>query len=1055
MIDLETLRPWARPEFTGLGRLPGRPALIPRDRISLDGTWEFALFGTPREALERAGAILLTRDGRGSHDSLEGTIPVPSNWTRQGFDKPHYTNIAMPWQEPPPHLPEKNPCGLYQRSLSVPREWEGQRMVLYLGGAESVALVWVNGELVGISKDSRMESEFDITGAVNARGLEAEHHLLIMVVRYSDASYIEDQDQWWMAGIHRSVLVYATPPLFLQDLCARPDPGEERLQVDLEVGRAREVLLCRTDRGEDRPAEAVRLQAPSCRVEVSLFGPCRRDGGEGSLPDGEALPLVAREVRELSGVYGSGGHLQDDPTGGNRARLILDVPAPTLWCAEEPYLYRLDVTVEGEGGDAQSSSLWTGFRTVCVKDRELLVNGKAVLLRGVNRHEHDQETGKVVSRESMIADIALMKRFHFNAVRTAHYPNHPDWYDLCDQYGLYLVDEANIEAHHYYNEICRDPRYAAAFLDRGMRMVQRDKNHPSVILWSLGNESGYGPNHDALAGWIRHADPTRPLHYEGAQRGEWGQGRYHFFRGAAASDVIAPMYASVEEITSWAESDAGKADPRPLILCEYSHAMGNSNGGLADYAEAFHRLPGLQGGFIWDWMDQGLLERTPGGTPYWTYGGDYDDEPNDRDFCINGLVWPDREPHPAMWEFRKLFQPVSFELSGEEDSSVAGVRTVRIRNEYDFLPLRKTALEWILSSQGEERFRGNLSLERLEPGQFRDVTVGRPLTAPGEIVLTVRLLNEEGTDLVPPGHQLGWEQWSIGGEWVPPTLKDAPSRALSLVLDDGGQPRLSLDGEDLLAGPLPALWRAPTDNDLIRGMPGQEEKPGDIWYRFGLDRVSAEWELSREEGREELRGLLRNSRGEELGSARLFLGPCCGENGRAGNPDWYELALSLDLSGEIPDLPRVGFRLDFPGSYDRVEWYGRGPQESYPDRSAGYPLGLWKSSVADQYVPYILPQEHGGHSGTRFVKILGGESGKAFQVAAPAGESFHFSALATAPEDLDELTHTWQVTPRDQTVLIVDHFHRGLGTGSCGPDCAPRYRCRGGAFSWRVYVRFC
>ncbi|SIQ57093.1 beta-galactosidase [Alkalispirochaeta americana] len=1035
MIDLETLRPWARPEITGLGRLPGRPRMIPEGQFSLDGTWEFALFENPGEALKKAETVLAAGDGQ---ISLEESIPVPSNWTRQGFDTPHYTNIAMPWPEPPPHLPERNPCGLYQRRFFLPRDWQGQRVVLHLGGAESVALVWINGELAGISKDSRMESEFDITGAVKARGLETEQHLLIMVVRYSDSSYIEDQDQWWMAGLHRSVFLYATPPVFLQDLFVRPDPREEIVQVDLEIGRIEEM---------DR-------QDPSCRVEMSLFGPCRRDGGGGVPSDQENLPQVARGVRELSGIYGSEGHLHDDPTGGHRARLILDVPSPVLWCAEEPYLYRLEVTIEGERGDAQHLSLWVGFRTVCVQDRELLVNGKPVLLRGVNRHEHDQETGKVVSRESMIADIALLKRFHFNAVRTAHYPNHPDWYDLCDQYGIYLVDEANIESHHYYNEICRDPLYAAAFLDRGMRMVQRDKNHPSVILWSLGNESGYGPNHDALAGWIRHADPTRPLHYEGAQRSEWGQGGYQFFRGGAASDVIAPMYASVEEIVSWAESDAGKADPRPLILCEYSHAMGNSNGGLADYAEAFHGVPGLQGGFIWDWVDQGLLEISPEGTPYWSYGGDYGDEPNDRDFCINGLVWPDRRPHPAMWEFRKLFQPVSFELLGEEEAPGRALRGVRIRNDYDFLCLHKTSLEWILSCQGEELARERVSLERLEPGQVRDHGVGRPLTVSGEVVLTVRLLNEEGTDLVPPGHQLGWEQWVLAGEWTPPVPEHSPSRGLSLSLDGQGQPVLSLDGDDHLAGPMPALWRAPTDNDLIRGMSGQEEKPGGVWYRFGLDRVSVEWELSREGGAEEIRGFLRSARGDELGTARLSLRPSGDESSRGGAPGWYELSVCLDVLRDIPDLPRAGVRLDLPGSYDRIEWYGFGPQESYPDRASGYPLGVWKSSVADQYVPYIVPQEHGGHSGTRYVCLQKGDSGRALWVAAPAGESFHFSALATAPEDLDQLAHTWQVAPRDQTVLIVDHFHRGLGTGACGPDCAHRHRRGGGTFSWSLYLRF-
>lgn len=1101
MVDLRELRPWNRPEVIGLGRLAARPPLYPSEKLFLDGQWEFELFPDPERACDRVAMMLVrstpgggraTHSGRAAHSetaahsasALAGTIPVPSNWTRQGHDRPHYTNVVMPWREPPPHLPEENPTGLYRRTFTVPGEWREQRVVLHVGGAEGCAVVWVNGVFLGFTKDSRMESEFDLTEVLCPRPEDSDRQttgsrqaeIIIMVVRYSDGSYIEDQDQWWMAGLHRSIFLYATSSVYLQDcfVQARPvrpgggapgteEPESGRIQVDLEVGRC-------TGADGGAPAGANTGMDPGpVDITLRVYEGRRYDGFSGGpdhRDDGDELIALASE--RISGIYGSEGWTHDRPTGGARARINLEILRPRLWSSEAPWLYRLEIGVtpagDGRAGDASlgegpskdgssaegggaarhdTYELYTGFRTVEVRDRKLLINGKAVLIRGVNRHEHDPERGKTLSRESMIADLKLLKRFNFNAVRTAHYPNCTEWYDLCDRYGIYLVDEANVEAHHYYNEVCRDPRYATAFLDRGLRMVLRDRNHPSVILWSLGNESGYGPNHDALAGWIRRADPTRPLHYEGAVRREWGQGPYRFGRGRSATDIIAPMYAPVEEIVAWARSEEGKADPRPLIMCEYSHAMGNSNGGLAEYVHAFTTVPGLQGGFIWDWVDQGLTERAPDGSPYWAYGGDYGDEPNDRDFCINGLVWPDRTPHPAMWECRKLFQQVRFEH--------AHPRNVRIHNEYDFTDLEETILEWEIAVNGVPRERGRERLPVIPAGGYQVITLGGAAgpDSPGERILTVRLRSGVSTDLLPRGHQIAWEQWVLGGRWTP----TAPARraevkheGFRLELDSRGEPHILSRGE-VIRGPLPVLWRAPTDNDVIRNMPGQEEKPGTLWRRLGLDRLAARWEVVPEGGGTHLRGELRVPDGPLRARARIILE----EPGGAFTEGFQRLCLEIDVEDEVTDLPRVGIRLDLPGRYDVIEWYGRGPQENYPDRCAGYPLGLWRSDVRAQYVPYIVPQEHGGHGETRMVRVLA--RGRSIEVAAPAGESFHFSALPLAPEDLDRLTHTWQVVPRDETILVIDRFHRGLGTGACGPDCAPRFRSGGGSYRWELMLR--
>ncbi len=522
-------------------------------------------------------------------------VEVPGLWTMQGFGKPHYTNVVMPFPDLPPNVPEQNETGIYRRAFTIPRGWRSRPVVLHFGGAEGALYVLVNGEPVGIAKDSRTPAEFDISSLVRHDGA---NELIAVVVRWSDASFVEDQDQWWQAGLPRSI----------------------------------------------------RLVSPTVRdVEV-------RAGSDGRFTvlaeQGEARLLDAR------GRVVAKGELQN-------GRLDGEVRSPRLWSAEEPALYTLELDA---GGETVTTSL--GFRDVEIRDRHLLVNGEPVLIAGVNRHDHDDTRGRVVTRELMERDVRLMKQFNVNAVRTSHYPNDPYWLELCDRFGLYVVDEANIESHAYYDELCRDPRYRNQWVERVANMVERDKNHPSVIFWSLGNESGYGPNHDAAAGWVRARDPSRPLHYEGAIARDWSGGR-------PSTDVVCPMYADVDSIEAWAVEKTD--DPRPLILCEYSHAMGNSNGGLSDYFAAFREHDALQGGFIWEWVDHGIRQRDKRGREYWAYGGDFGDTPHDANFCADGIVWPDRTPHPALHELKFLAQPIHVEARG-------GGR-FRIHNRHHFAPL--------------------------------------------------------------------------------------------------------------------------------------------------------------------------------------------------------------------------------------------------------------------------------------------------------------------------------------------------------------------------------
>ncbi|MEM1208951.1 MAG: glycoside hydrolase family 2 TIM barrel-domain containing protein, partial [Planctomycetota bacterium] len=568
-------RLWQTPELTQMGRLPGRSSLIPyasaasasrqvRARspwfLSLDGEWRFKLFDRPEAVPAKAVTPALSDRG---WDKL----PVPSNWTQHGHSHPIYTNVVMPFENDPPRVPADNPTGVYRRWFDLPESWHGRRIVLNVGGAESVLCLWVNGQWAGMSKDSRLPSEFNITDLLQA----GRNHVTATVIRWSDASYIEDQDQWWLGGIYREVFLYSQDHAYVEDVHARP-----RLNKDWESGRIEvDVKLNFTS----EPPQAVHVVAKLLTPE-----------GEPARSLGKPVAIDREYHRHR-----------------NTASFSADLRNVAPWSAEAPNLYTLLVSLhpdDGKGKPAKRAIEHTacrvGFRNVEIRDRKLLINGQAVMIRGVNRHEHDPETAKALSTESMVRDIQLMKRHNFNAVRNAHYPNDRRWYELCDEYGLYVMDEANVEAHDNYATICRDPRWRQAFLDRAVNMVTRTKNHPSVIAWSLGNESGYGENHDAMADWIRRYDPSRPLHYEGAVRARWIQ-RLNVEIGGDrhANDFFGPMYPRVQQLIDWANRNN---DPRPCIPCEYSHAMGNSNGTLREYWEAFEKYDGLQGGFIWEWI---------------------------------------------------------------------------------------------------------------------------------------------------------------------------------------------------------------------------------------------------------------------------------------------------------------------------------------------------------------------------------------------------------------------------------------------------------------------
>jgi beta-galactosidase len=987
--------PWAEPELIARGRLPMH-AVPHDDRVPLDGPWRFQLLHAPDEPLAADW----------------GEIQVPGAWTMQGtWDRPHYTNVQMPFPNRPPEVPAENPTGVYEREVTVPATWVGRRIVLHVGAAESVLIVALDGVEIGVSKDSHLAAEFDLTDRVRPG---AEHILRLTVVKWSDASFIEDQDQWWHGGITRSVFLYATGPVFLEDVAI--DAG---LEADGSTG----TLALAVHVGW-RPG----LRAPGWRVEAELEG--LGDVLAGDVPaappptgrpgDWEVPGPPRRGILDLQSMAAT--RALTDPSDRDRwgeaepvvrpprvgvVRLQARVPGVTPWSAEVPALSRLAVTLRApDGSVAERIERRIGFRRVEATATELLINGKPVLIHGVNRHDFDPHTGRTVSVDQLRADVELMKRFNVNAVRTSHYPNDEAFLDLCDELGLYVIDEADIESHAYIDDLGHDPRYRAAWVDRVARMVTRDRRHPAVIAWSLGNESGHGANHDAAAGWVRRADPSRPLHYEGAIRFDWlGDQR--------VSDITCPMYPPIAAIVAYA---SGGGQRHPLIMCEYSHAMGNSNGTLGEYWDAIEATPGLQGGFIWEWRDHGLEQRLPDGTIRHAYGGDFGDEPNDGTFVCDGVTFPDRAPKPGLRELKQIASPVRL-VSGAEEAR-RGV--VVLENRGWFHDTGWLRASWDVADDGVPVAGGELPLPPIAPADRAEVAIpgfAPPPVGPRARHLTIRFELAEATSWAPAGFEVGWGQVELeaGG---PPG-------------DNDWSGDVDLDAEGLLrhpafaAPPALTLWRAPTDNDRIGGMAGR-------WAEWGVD------------------ALTRTLDGVERGADETIVRATWRTGAGIAVPHETRVARAADrrirvrervvVPPELSDLARVGTILTLAAGHETLTWLGTGPHETYPDRARSGRVGRWTSTVTDQLVPYVRPQENGGHADVRWLEVgrLRIELDRPRQV----------SALHVTAADLDAATHDVEIRPRPETLVTIDAVHRGVGTASCGPDTLAKYLVPTGVHEW-------
>ncbi len=934
-------------------------------------------------------------------------IEVPSCWELKGYGTPIYTNITYPFAKDPPRVmgkvppdwtasKEPNPVGSYRRTFSIPAAWAGREVFLHFEGVMSAMYVWVNGLRVGYSEDSMTPAEFNITPFVHP----GENVLAVEVYRWSDGSYLEDQDFWRLSGIYRDVFLFATPNVHVRDFAVRTDLDDQYRSA------AWQVQVAVRNYGDHR--------AGPYQLEATLV---TEDG----------RPVDSAAIRATISRLDAG--LETVLTLNGR------IEKPALWTCETPNLYRLLISLADARGDViEVVTCRVGFREVEIKNRRLLINGVPVLLKGVNRHEHDPDTGRTVSRNRMVEDIRLMKQFNVNTVRTSHYPNQPEWYDLCDEYGLFVIDEANVESHgmgYGAESLGHDPAWEKAHIDREVSMVHRDKNHPCVIMWSMGNEAGPGRNFQACRDAILAIDASRPIHYE---------------RDNDKADVESVMYPSVAWLDAAGRSDAVK----PLMMCEYAHAMGNAVGNLAEYWETIERHERVIGGCIWDWVDQGLRRTTDDGRTYFAYGGDFGDQPNDGSFCMNGLVFADRTVSPKAWEMKHIYQYVQIEPVDLKAGKI------RVTNKHFFINLDTLAGAWLLTEDGAVIRKGTLPKLDVPPGESREVAL--PIMTPSlkqgaEYFLRVSFHLAKATPWAAAGHEVAWRQLAMPYE-VPPAplmpLREMP--APSCVRQDGrivitgrdfeavfsestgtiaslvyGGRAVLRDVSDTVSGPRLNVFRAPVDND---------RHSADSWFEAGLDdltRTVRFVHVDSDDPHAVTVEAVVDARGKgdcsfEHHTTFTVLGNGC-----------INVANRIVPRGAPSILPRLGVRMMVLPDFTDFTWFGRGPHENYVDRKHSADVGLYRSTVADQFVPYADPQENGNKEDVRFAALT--DDGNVGLLVV-AGSAMSMTALHHTSEELARARHPVELPQRDDIVLCLDYAQNGLGGASCGPMPMASYLLR-------------
>lgn len=1001
---------WENPEVFQINREVARTAFIPYSNIenaindtyttspwylTLNGAWKFNW--VPKPADRPLEFYKTTFD-----DSSWKTFNVPGNWELNGYGIPIYTNMSYPFPKNMPYIAHSdNPVGSYRRYFELPENWKNRKTFLYFEAGTSAMYIWVNGKKVGYTENTKSPAEFDITPYVK----EGKNLLAVEVYRWSDGSYLEDQDFWRLSGIDRDVYLYSTDNVRIWDFFARPD---------LDTNYKNGIFSL------DVTLKNYSINTRNLFVEATIL-------------DDSNKSVLNKTLK-----------FNVSATNSTTQTFSQNIKSPKLWSNETPYLYNLLLTLKDETGKTlEIVSHKIGFRKVEIKNGSLLVNGVRILVHGVNIHEHNPVTGHYQDEQTMMKDIRTMKQFNINAVRCSHYPNNVRWVKLCDKYGIYLVDEANIESHgmgYGRENPAFHKEWFATHLDRTYSLVERDKNSASVIIWSLGNEASNGDAFMQTYKWIKERDKTRPVQFEQAGEKE-------------NTDIVCPMYPSIKYMKEYAE----RANiTRPFIMCEYSHAMGNSSGNFKEYWDIIKSSKNMQGGFIWDWVDQGFKVKDEAGREYWAYGGDLGGQnyTHDENFCHNGLVWPDRKPHPGAYEVKRFYQDINFKA----DDLSKGL--ISIENGFAYTNLSNYKFKYELLENGTIINEGNLNIDA-KPLTSKQVKLPLPIITQrngSEYLLNIFAYTKTGNEIIPADFEIARTQFEITKSQY--FTKNNSTSTLSQVKDEKDRCTISANGITVSIGkwngllinyhvdknfnnifnsyPRPNFWRAPTDNDFGCNF----QITANVWREAGKNIKIKSVEIV-----------------DNKIIARIKLLDVNAENVITYSMDTNGvLTVKSDFNGteNTSELPRFGMIFDLDEHLNNFEYYGRGPWENYSDRNYSSQLGIYKSKVADQYVPYTRPQENGYKTDVRW-----------FDLTDDKGRGLHFEGLQTVcvsalnnyPEDFDEGNikknrHSSDITPRHSTIVCLDYLQRGVGgDNSWGAQPHNQYRLRDKNYSYSFTIQ--
>jgi len=947
----------------------------------LNGSWKFKYYDSVRHVKEDFYKNDFDTDAWDD-------IIVPSCWQLQGYDRCHYTNAAYPFPCNPPYIPNDNPAGIYIRSFNIPELWENKEKYIVFEGVNSCFYLWINGFFAGYSQGSRMPAEFNITPYIQS----GRNTVAVLVLKWCDGSYLEDQDMWRYSGIFRDVYLLARDKIHIRDVFVKQDLSDD-------------------------------LKSAFMHCEMHTTAPCEVKA--------ELKDRNNNTVQQASAYINGQGVID------------MKIDHPVLWNAEVPYLYELYLYCGSE-----VIFIHVGFKKIEIKEGVFLLNGKAVKLKGVNRHDSHPELGQAVPLNAMKEDLLLMKRHNINTIRASHYPNDPRFLDLCDKLGFYIIDEADLECHGInrtgnFHMLADNPEWEEAFLERAIRMVERDKNHPCIIMWSLGNESGYGRNHIAMAKWMKQRDPSRLIHYEGASA------HYNGNPDDSCLDVKSRMYPTYEFIEEYASNSE---NTKPLFLCEYSHAMGTGPGDLKDYWDIIYKYPKLMGGCVWEWCDHGIKSVTDDGKECYLYGGDFGDMPNDGNFCLDGLVYPDRSPHTGLLELKKVIAPVRVEAI----DLMKG--TIRVTNLYDFIDLSNVELIWKVVNNEQTVLQGEINSLWIKPheSEIFEIPYTLPELSDSQYFLNISLVQKKDTRWAEKGYEIAFEQFYLPVEVMKPkpyrhehNLKVVQKNDeihidgfdFNYVFDfcKGSFSKISKNNVDMITSvPKFNIWRAPTDNDRII----RRE-----WYRWGYERAVQHVY--------DCKVISCDVKSVKI-SVDFSLGGCSVLPVLHGTALWSVdgtgkiiLNVKARVKKEAAFLPRFGLQIIMPKGMEEVEYFGYGPHESYIDMHNSAKIGKYLTTVDEMFEDYIMPQENGSRYKTQWA-IVSNKHGMGLQFT--GCPEFSFNAAHYTPEDLTFATHSHKLRKRAETIVNIDYMMSGVGSNSCGPELRHEYRLEQKEFEFALEI---